>query len=269
MVILGNAFLYTLGAAGSPQPTFSDFSGPVGMNFSRTTGANPLNDYGVVQWMPAAPQVGTNFFTATATNTERTSASATFSVVVLPAGTDLIPPTPVAQMVASAVSFDRCALGWTPAGDNIGIANYFIQATHFGAPGQTNQVVTMNVTGANTNTVLAGLLPSSGYTISITPSDAAGNVGGATAIFLTTLPRPLVNLSLAPGLAPGMLALNWNGYGLQWAFTVESADSLTPPNWTPVAPTNQWPNFDTSFIFAPAASAPLRLYRVNATPGQP
>ena len=268
-VIVGNAFLYTLGASGSPPPTFSDFHGPADMNFSRTPGANPLNDYGVVQWMPTAGQVGTNFFTATATNTEGTRASATFSVAVLPAGTDLVPPTPVAQMVASGISFDRCTLGWTPAGDNIGVANYFIQATHFGAPGETNQVVTANVSGANTNALLTGLLASSGYSVSITPSDAAGNVGGSTAIFLTTLPQPLVNLSLAPGLAPGTLALNWNGYGLQWVFTVESADSLTTPNWTPVAPTNQWPNFDTSFIFTPAASAPLRSYRVNATPGQP
>jgi hypothetical protein len=267
-VIVGNAFLYTLGASGSPPPTFSAFSGLEGMNFSRTTGANPLNDYGVVQWMPTAAQVGTNYFTATATNTESASASATFRVIVLPAGTDLVPPTPVAQMLASGISWDNCTLTWSPAGDNIGVVNYFIQATHFGAPGQTNHVVTINVGGANTTTVLAGLIPSAGYTISITPSDAAGNVGGATAIFLTTLPQPLANLRLARGITPGTLELNWNGYGLQWAFTVESTDTLTTPNWTPVAPANQWPTFHPSIV-VDATNVPARFYRVKATPGPP
>ena len=53
--------------------------------------------------------------------------------------TDTIPPTPVAQMTASAIFFDS----WTPAGHHIGVANYRIVATHFGLPGQANHVTTL------------------------------------------------------------------------------------------------------------------------------
>jgi hypothetical protein len=211
--------------------------------------------------------VGTNTFTAFATNANTTGNSATFKVVVLPSTTDLIPPTPVGLMTASGISFDRCNLSWTPAGDNVGVVNYHLVATHFGAT--SNHVVTLDVPGANTNTVLSGLLAAAGYTILITASDAAGNVSSPTSIFMTTLVQPNVTLRLAPGVAPGTLALNWNGFGAQWKFIVESSKSLTSPDWSAVAPTNQWPSFSTNLVVTPDASAPIRFYRVNATPGQP
>ena len=265
-IIQGSAFLYTLTAAATPSPGFSGLSGPAGMTLTRISGANPLNDYAVVQWQPSALQVGTNTFPVFATNANTTGGSAAFTVVVLPSSTDLIPPTPVAQMSASGVSFDRCNLSWTPAGDNVAVANYHLVGTHFGAT--SNHIVTLDVSGANTNTVFSGLFATAGYTIVITPSDAAGNIGGPTSIFITTLTQPNVTLRLANGQTPGTLALSWNGYGAQWKFTVESSDSLTSPNWSSVAPTNQWPSFSTSLIVTPAA-APIRFYRVNATVGQP
>ncbi len=264
-IIQGNAFLYTLSAAAIPNPGFSGFSGPTGMSFTRVSGANTNNDYVVVQWQPTATQVGTNVFTVFATNANTTGSSSTFTVVVLPNGTDTIAPTPVAQMTASGIYFDHANLSWTPAGDNIGIANYHIVATHFGAT--SNHVVTLNVSGTNTNTLLAGLLAASGYTVVITPSDAAGNVGGSTSIFLTTLAQPNVMLKISNGITPGTLALNWNGFGAQWKFTVESSDSLTTPNWSVVAPTNQWPSFSTNLVVTP--NAPLKFYRVLSTPAQP
>jgi len=266
-LIQGSAFLYTLTASATPSPGFSSISGPAGMTLTRVSGANTNNDYAVVQWQPSALQVGTNTFTVFATNANTSGGSATFTVVVLPGSTDLTPPTPVAQMTASGISFARCNLSWTPAGDNVGVVNYHLVATHFGAT--SNHVVTLNVPGANTNTVLTGLLASSGYTIAITPSDAAGNVGSATSIFLTTLVQPNVSLHLAPGIAPGTLDLTWNGYGAQWKFTVESSDSLNPPNWSAVAPANQWPSFGTNLLVTPGPSGPIRFYRINAIPGQP
>jgi probable HAF family extracellular repeat protein len=262
-IIQGSAFLYTITAAATPSPGFSGLSGPAGMTLTRISGPNTNNDYAVVQWQPTPLQVGTNTFTAFATNANTTGNSATFMLVVLPTTTDLIPPTPVGLMTASGISFDRCSLSWTPAGDNVGVVNYHLVATHFGAT--SNHVVTLDVPGANTNTVLSGLLAAAGYTIVITASDAAGNVSSPTSIFMTTLVQPNVTLHLEPGT----LALNWNGFGAQWKFTVESSDSLASPNWSAVAPTNQWPSFSTNLAVTPDASAPIRFYRVNATPGQP
>lgn len=110
-------------------------------------------------------------------------------------------------------------------------------------------------------------LANAGYTVAITPSDAANNVGGSTSIFLTTLAQPNVTLHIANGIAPGTLALNWNGYGTQWKFTVESSDSLVSPNWAAVAPTNQWPAFSTNVVVT--SSGPVKFYRINATPALP
>ena len=264
-VIQGNAFLYNIVASANPGAGFSSLTGPAGMSFTHVSGANTNADYVVVQWQPGAGQVGTNTFTVTATNANTTGSGATFKVVVLPNGTDTVPPTPVAQMTASGISFDRCNLSWTPAGDNIGVVNYHLVATHFGAT--SNHIVTLDVPGANTNTVLSGLLAAAGYTIVITPSDAAGNVGGSTSIFLTTLAQPNVTLHISNGIAAGTLALSWNGFGAQWKFTVESSDSLTAPNWSAVTPTNQWPSLGTNLVVTP--NGPMKFYRVSSTPAQP
>ena len=267
-VIVGNSFLYTLSAAANPgPPTFSTFTGPEGMTVTRTGGANPLLDYAVVQWQPTAAQVGVNTFTVSATNPNTTGGSATFTVTVLPNGTDTVPPTPVAQMTASAISFDRCTLTWTPAGDNIGVTNYHIVATHFGVPGQPNHIVTLDIPGANLTTLLTGLLPASGYNVSITPSDAAGNIGPTTStLVFSTLTEPFVNFRMASGTARGTLALDWQTAGAQWLFTVEYTDSLATPNWQPVIPAAQWPSAITHFVVTPDAGVLSRFYRVKATP---
>ena len=264
-VIQGNAFLYNISATANPSAGFNNFSGPAGMTFTHVAGPLTNADYVVVQWQPAANQVGTNTFTASATNANTTGSSATFTVVVLPNGTDFIPPTPVAQMIASGIAADHCNLTWTPAGDNIGVVNYHLVATHFGAT--SNHVVMLDVPGTNTSTVLSGLLAASGYTVVITPSDAANNVGSSTSIFLTTLVQPNAMLRLAGGQSPGTLALNWNGAGSQWKYTVESSDSLDAPNWTAVTPTNQWPSLTTNLIVT--TGGPLKYFRVKATPAQP
>ena len=237
------------------------------MTLTRISSTNPLSDFAVVQWQPNSLQVGTNFFTVFATNANTTGGSATFSVVVLPGGTDLVAPTPVAQMTASGISFDRCNLAWTPAGDNVGVVNYFIKATHFGTP--SNHIVTMNVPGISNNCILGGLLPSAGYTVSITPSDAAGNAGSATSIFLTTLQQPNIVVHLIPGATPGTISLNWNGYGNQWQFTVECVNAMNSTNWAPVVSSNQWPTSATNVIVPVGPSDAQMFFRVKAVPTQP
>ncbi len=261
-VTVGSGFLFTLVAAATPSPTFTTLSGPAGMTLSRTSGPNPLNDYAVVQWMPTADQVGVQTFTVFATNPNTSGGSATFSVTVQPAGFDPLPPTPVGLLSASAISFDRCTLTWTPAGDNIGVTNYAITATHFGAPGQANQVITLNVPGSTLTTSLNGLLPGAGYTVSIRPSDAAGNIGPATSIFLTTLHLPLAAFRASPGAAAGTLSLDWVNFGAEWIYAVEYSDSLTAPVWQAVG----IPLTGTHLDVTPPAGATHAFYRVRATP---
>ncbi len=262
-IIQGNGFLYTLSASANPgPPTFTTLSGPAGMTLTRTTGPNPLQDYAVVQWQPTAAQLGTFSFTVSASNPNTTGASVTYSVTVLPNGTDTIPPTPVAQLTASAISFDRCTLSWTAAGDNIGVTNYRIVATHFGVP---NHVVTLNIPGNTLTTPLTGLLASAGYTVAITPSDAAGNIGPSTSIFFTTLTQPVTNFRLSAGTTASTFALDWNGGGSQWSYVVESTDSLATPNWVPISASSS----STHFVITPAVGAPMGFFRVKATTVSP
>jgi hypothetical protein len=232
------------------------------MTLTRVLGAKTNNDYAVVQWQPTAAQIGTNTFTVAATNANTTGGRATFTVVVLPNGTDFIPPTPVAQMTASLIASDRCNLAWTPAGDNIGVARYHLVATHFGSP--SNHVASLSLEGTITSTVLTGLLASAGYTIVITAEDAAGNVSSPTSIFLTTLAQPTLTMRLTPGVASGNLNLSWNNPGTQFKFIVESSDSATSLNWQPVAPASQWPIAATSFVITP--TQPAQFFRIKAVP---
>ena len=270
-VIVGNAFLYTLSASANPgPPTFSTYSGPAGLTMSRTGGTDPLKDYAVVQWQPTADQVGVSTFTVYATNPNTTGGSATFTVTVLPNGTDTVKPTPVAQITASGVSFNQCMLNWTAAGDNIGVTNYHIVATHFGLPGVGNHVITLDIPGNTLTTPLTGLLAASGYNISITPSDAAGNVGPTTStLAFSTLTQPAVNFRMSPGAAAGTLSLDWQNAGSDWLFTVEYTDSLAVQNWQPVVPASQWPSAITHFSVTPEAGVATRFYRVRATPAVP
>ena len=249
-----------------PAPGFTTFSGPAGMTFTATTGPLSNNVYVAVQWQPTAGQVGTTSFTATATN-ENATGSATFSVTVLPGATDLVPPTPVALLTASGIANDRCNLSWTPAGDNVGVVHYHLVATHFGAT--SNHIVTLNVPGANTDTVLSGLLANAGYTTVITASDAAGNVSQPTSIFLTTLATPNVTLHIANGFARGTLDFSWNGAGAQWKCTLETSESLTTPSWTPLAIPIVWPTFATNVSVTIDPNSPSLFYRINSQPGTP
>ncbi len=266
-VIAGNSFLYTLTVAANPLPTFTTLTGPSGMTLTRTNGPIVGNDYAIVQWAPTSP--GTFTFTVAATNPNTTGGTVTYSVIVLPNGTDTIPPTPVAQITPTAISFDSATLSWTAAGDNIGVTNYHIVATHFGLPGQPNQVIALDIPGAILTTPLTGLLPGVGYNVSIRASDAAGNVGASTQIFFTTLTHPfppgatLPHLSL--GTEPGTLSLDWTNGSSQWLFTVESTPSLNNPNWVPITPASAITHF--TIINDPLIKQ--AFFRVTATPVGP
>ena len=71
--------------------------------------------------------------------------------------------------------------------------------------------------------------------------------------------------AMAPG-AVGMMTITWPGAGYYWQFTVDSTDSLSAPNWQPVAPASQWPNFSTSYTVPSQPGMPQQFYRVRASP---
>lgn len=264
-IIQGSSFFFTLSATAIPAPGFIAFSGPSGMTFTPTSGKDTNSAYAVVQWMPTAAQLGTNTFSATATNLNAT-ATTYFTVVVLPSTTDTLAPTPVGLLVAEGTTWDRCRLRWTPAGDNIGIGTYTIKAIHVGGLGSTNHVLNLTLDGGTTNTVLAGLLPSAGYTITITPTDTSGNVGPSTSVFTTTTAQPSLALSISRGATPETLQLSWAGVSPTVQVAVEASDSVAPLQWvTVMAPRpGVLSGMSATLSLDPAHSH--RLYRLRLDP---
>jgi probable HAF family extracellular repeat protein len=266
VVLAGSGFVYTLMSAGNPASGFSSFAGPPGMTFTRTSGPVPSNAYAVVQWMPAAGDVGTNYFTVTATNIGSV-ATVTFPVVVLPGATDLTPPTPVGRFTADSVSWDRTQLSWTPAGDNLGVAAYHLRLTHFADPGGTNQALAFDLAGDVTQFEVTGLIPGAAYVATLAASDAAGNQGVGTTLVLTTLRGPAVALRITT--TPDGPSLDWDSPGPGWSFTVETSTSLAPDNWVPIAPATQWPATTTHLLLSPDSLTPHRFFRVQTQPLTP
>ncbi len=267
-VIVGSAFLYTLSASAQPQPGFSGFTGPQRMTFARTSSPGTNVAYAVFQWMPTPEQIGTNYFTVTATNLNART-TATFAVVVFPQGSDFVAPSPVPFLEATSISNDRCTLHWTPAVDNFGVANYRIQATHFGLPGQPNLVVITNVPGSTDTLILTGLIPSAAYSVTITPSDSSGNTGSSTGILVTTIAKPEIPLVVQTAATPGFVNLSWGSPGPAWVVTLESSDSLAGSAWTPLDIGIPWPATITQAQVAVDPSSLMRFFRVRTEPASP
>lgn len=264
-IIQGSSFFFTLSATALPAPGFTAFSGPSGMTFTPTSGKDTNSAYAVVQWMPTDAQLGTNTFSATATNLNAT-ATTIFTVIVLPSTTDTLAPTPVGLLVAEGATWDRCRLRWTPAGDNIGIGSYAIKAIHIGGLGTSNHVLTLSIDGSVTNAVLAGLLPSAGYTISITPADTSGNVGASTSVFVTTTAQPSLSLSIGPGSSPDTLLLAWGGVPPAAQVAVEASDSIAPSQWVTVVAARSGVLSGMSATVPVDPSHSHRLYRLRLDP---
>lgn len=263
-IILGSSFFYTLSGTAAPAFGYTGFSGPPGMVFTPTRGPDTNAQYLVVQWMPTADQLGTNHFTVTATNLDAVT-TLQLGVVVLPPTTDTVAPTPVGAITASAITADSMQLNWTPAGDNLGIAKYALQAVHIGAVGQSNHVVAVTVPGALTQTMLTGLLPGAGYTVVIVAFDAAGNRSLPTQIFVTTQRTLGVPVRAQLGVVPGTLDLAWPAADPAALYTLESSPALGDGGWTPVESAQPWPSASTNATVTLDAGAVLKLFRVRAS----
>ena len=190
-VVQGIPWTYTIAASGKPRPTFSLVRGPAGMTLNATTG--------VVSWMPALAQVGTQSALIRASN----GAGAVGQLItfnVLPAIPDTAPPTPPANIVVSNVTSTAADLSWDPGTDNVGVVGYRLyKVTVVHSPKGSGSTTYHTLIGGSSSTSLhlSGLTPYTSYSLALTSVDAAGNQSGYAATGLRT------TYMSAPGITNG------------------------------------------------------------------
>lgn len=101
---------------------------------------------------------------------------------------DTIPPSAPANFTALRVDTTSCQLSWTPAIDNVSVANYSFYVN--GVYQATLNGVAYTLTGLSKNTT---------YTLSLKSKDLAGNLSTASTIIITTpaVYVPPVNIALS------------------------------------------------------------------------
>lgn len=267
--IVGEPFTSNIFTAmGNPLPTLASTAAPAGAvwhSLSSTSGYYTLT--------AAAGLEGDQAFTVTATNSSG-SASLSRVVKVWPAGTDLIPPATVTGITVSGVSWDSCIAAWNATTDNYGVTGYRVTAVHreprrrFHHGPYNDHVVALELPSNATATPITGLRPSTSYMLSVQARDAAGLLSYGGGPTFNTLLKPFevsASALIQTSNPDGSITLNWPGYGYYWKFTVQCSDDLA--NWQPVPPANQWPGYNTTFTFDPAAlDVPCQFFRVLATP---
>jgi RHS repeat-associated protein len=85
---------------------------------------------------------------------------------------------------------------------------------------------------------------------------------GTHALEAESLPAGFVVLDIQPTVGEGIV-LTWSDLGPNFVYTVESCDSLTEQNWSPVSPVEQWPTSATSWNEYAVSGWGCRFYRIH------
>ena len=177
--IVGEPFSYIVAALGAPAPTFTLAAGPVGMDVDALTGR--------VAWAPVEGDEGRATFTVRAANIVGVD-DHTVEFPVHPAGADLTPPGPVANLTATNVTARGATLQWAEATDNVGVAGYRIVAQVAGH-GQS-LFLAADTSAPVTTFTITTLQPATSYRLWVTAYDVAGNIApisGVTPAAIRTL----------------------------------------------------------------------------------
>lgn len=160
---------YYVQITGNPKPVLSIISGPAGMLADSSTGA--------ITWRPVVGAPGTYTATVRATNGGG-SADLTFGYTIYAAGTDLFAPSYPGLIAVSNITQTSLTVSWTGATDNVGVTKY-VGGAYSSCKGCKTSSASATTDGSARSVTLVGLLPDRQFTISVTASDAAGNVGPA------------------------------------------------------------------------------------------
>ena len=156
---------YSVSMTGNPQPVLSMVSGPVGM----------VAQGSLVTWAPVVGVPGTYSATVRATNSEG-SADLSFNYTIYAAGTDLTAPGFPGVITVSNITQTSMTVSWVGATDNVGVTKY-AAAAYSSCRSCITSSAFATTDGSARSVTLTGLLPNRQFTVSVSASDAAGNVG--------------------------------------------------------------------------------------------
>ncbi len=162
---VGVPYSYQIIATGNPPPSFLLRSGPAGMTIDAATG--------LIQWTPAADQVGSHNVRVWAYN-RAGQAEQIFTIDVSGTPPDTQAPSIPTGLTASDVTQTTITLTWNAATDNVGVAGYRLYEYVRFNPFSSQWVLRVDNIGAETTTV-SGLEPGSTHQYAVTAFDAAGN----------------------------------------------------------------------------------------------
>jgi uncharacterized repeat protein (TIGR02543 family) len=148
-------------------------------------------------------------FTVKARDAAGNTSVASSSITILIAlGPDTTPPTAPTNVKSVNVADTSVRISWTASSDDVGVVIYQLYA---------NGVLSGTV-AAGTAATIGNLTPSTNYSITVTASDAAGNVSPAsTPLSVTTLPGADTTPPSAPSnltassVTDTSLTLSWSG----------------------------------------------------------
>ncbi len=164
---LDRPYRYDVDATGNPLPAFSLVAAPQGMTIDGSSG--------VINWQPAAGQVGDHTVTVRAANRAGHS-DQTFSIHVV---ADSIAPTAPTNLKVDSVAQTTADLSWSASTDAVGVDHYSVfKVVHRRSRWRRWTVYTLlkNVPGNQLSTTITGLTPYTHNNFVVRAVDAAGNV---------------------------------------------------------------------------------------------
>ena len=214
---VGTDYVIRIWARQGPQvtlpaaPAFANWSGMSGFSTTPITSSNWTEYVFNVTATSSNPRITIYNGTSSSGNTAGNTVFID-NVSILPAGSDIAPPTAPTNLAASGTTSTGTTLNWTASTDNVGVTGYTI-LQNGSSIGTTNGATTFNVTGLFQNT---------SYAFTVTARDAAGNISPASNTANVTTQAGADN---QPPTAPSNLAANGTTTtttNLSWAASTDN-----------------------------------------------
>ena len=129
-----------------------------------------------------------------------------------PAVPDTTPPSVPAGLAAVAASPSQISVSWTAAADNVGVIGYQLERCSGSGCSAFAQIAAPTATSFNDS----GLTASTSYSYRVRAVDAAGNLGGYSAVASATTPAPDTTAPTTPtgltvtAVSASQVNLSWN-----------------------------------------------------------